>query len=285
MPVDLHSHSHFSDGSESPANLVSNAIELGLTALALTDHDNLDGIAEARAAVAGSDLDLVPGVELSCEWERGGFHLLVLFLPPSPGPLSNRLADLQAGRAARNERMVERLQELGFELTMEEVEAEGGGTGIGRPHIAQVMVDKGFVSSIAEAFDMYMAKGQPAYIPRPRLEPVEAIRLAREEGAVPVVAHPHTLGLSGREVDEQLRNLADAGLVGVEAYYPEYEPSLREDLAARARRVGLVPSGGSDFHGTYKPGLMLGVGFGDLAVPDHVYFELAGFAQPQSGAG
>lgn len=283
MAVDLHSHSYFSDGSDSPEKLVAEASRLGLTALALTDHDNLNGVARARGAAANTSLELVAGVELSCEWNRGGFHLLVLFLTDRAGPLQHRLTELQEARAQRNEIMVERLRELGFELTMEEVLQEAGGTGVGRPHIAQVMVERGYVASIAEAFDVYMAKGMPAYIPRKRLTPEDAIDLARQEGGVPIVAHPHTLGIPGEELDAELHRLADAGLVGVEAFYPEYDLEVREKLAERVRRAGLIPSGGSDYHGSYKPGLQLGVGFGDLVVPDFIYEELSALAEPQSG--
>ncbi len=275
MPVDLHTHSIYSDGSDSPAEIVSAAAAAGLEAVALTDHDNLNGILEAAAAADASEVELIPGVELSCEWQPGGMHLVVLWLEPGPGPLQDRLEILQAGRRQRNVELIELLQQLDVDISYEEVMAEAGGTGVGRPHVAAVLVRKGVVDSIPEAFDLYLASGRPAYVERYRLPPEEAIELARASGAVPIVAHPHTLGITRTTLDQELRRLAGHGLVGLECYYPEYEPDTRLELVERARDVGLVPSGGSDYHGTYKPGLEIGRGYGDLSVGREVWQELA----------
>ncbi len=275
MAVDLHTHSTYSDGSDSPAEIVSAAAAAGLEAVALTDHDNLNGILEAAAAADASEVELIPGVELSCEWQPGGMHLVVLWLEPGPGPLQDRLEILQAGRRQRNVELIELLQKLDVDISYEEVMAEAGGTGVGRPHVAAVLVRKGVVGSIPEAFDLYLASGRPAYVERYRLPPEEAIELARASGAVPIVAHPHTLGMTGTTLDQELRRLARHGLVGLECYYPEYEPETRLELVERARDVGLVPSGGSDYHGTYKPGLEIGRGYGDLSVGREVWQELA----------
>ncbi|MEE9183856.1 MAG: PHP domain-containing protein [Acidimicrobiia bacterium] len=275
MAVDLHTHSTYSDGSDSPAEIVSAAAAAGLEAVALTDHDNLNGILEAAAAADASEVELIPGVELSCEWQPGGMHLVVLWLEPGPGPLQDRLEILQAGRKQRNVDLIELLQQLDVDISYEEVVAEAGGTGVGRPHVAAVLVRKGVVDSIPEAFDLYLASGRPAYVERYRLPPEEAIELARASGAVPIVAHPHTLGMTGTTLDQELRRLARHGLVGLECYYPEYEPDTRLELVERARDVGLVPSGGSDYHGTYKPGLEIGRGYGDLSVGREVWQELA----------
>ncbi len=275
MAVDLHTHSTYSDGSDSPAEIVSAAAAAGLEAVALTDHDNLNGILEAAAAADASEVELIPGVELSCEWQPGGMHLVVLWLEPGPGPLQDRLEILQAGRRQRNVDLIELLRKLDVDISYEEVVAEAGGTGVGRPHVAAVLVRKGVVGSIPEAFDLYLASGRPAYVERYRLPPEEAIELARASGAVPIVAHPHTLGMTGTTLDQELRRLARHGLVGLECYYPEYEPDTRLELVERARDVGLVPSGGSDYHGTYKPGLEIGRGYGDLSVGREVWQELA----------
>ena len=274
MAVDLHTHSAFSDGTDSPAELVAHAARARLEAIALTDHDNLDGIDEARSAAAAAGIELVPGVELSLEWAHGGFHLVVLWLEPGPGPLQDRLSELQDGRTSRNRAMVDKLQNHGIDITYREVFEEAGGTGVGRPHLAAVLVRKGVVGSISEAFDLWLAAGRPAYTGRPRLEPEKAIRLARASGAVPIIAHPHTLGVFGPELDGYLETWAELGLIGLEALYPEYEPDARIELTERARRVGLIPSGGSDYHGRYKPGIRLGTGFGDLSIPRRVLEEL-----------
>jgi hypothetical protein len=275
MAVDLHSHSTASDGSEKPAALVEQAIEIGLTALALTDHDTLDGIADAVAAAGSAGLDLIPGTELSLEYDQGGMHLIVLWLDPGPGPLQNRLEELRWGRDQRNGAMAQRLTELGMPVSIEEILEEGGTGSIGRPHIAAIMMRKGYVETIEEAFELWLSSGKPAYAGRPRLTPEEAIGLARESGAVPIVAHPHTLGINrAHEMADLLTRLIGAGLVGLEAFCAGYRRHEREGYADLARRFGLVPSGGSDFHGTYKPGLSLGSGYGDLVVPDATVDEL-----------
>jgi predicted metal-dependent phosphoesterase TrpH len=275
MAVDLHSHSTASDGSEKPAALVEQALEVGLSALALTDHDTLDGITAAADAAGSTGLELIPGTELSLEYDQGGMHLVVLWLDPGPGPLQNRLDELRLGRDERNQLMAQRLTELGMPVTTQEILEEGGAGSIGRPHIAAVMMRKGYVETIEEAFELWLTSGKPAYIGRPRLSPEEAIQLARESGAVPIVAHPHTLGINrAQEMADLLTRLIAAGLVGLEAFCAGYRRHEREGYADLARRFGLVPSGGSDFHGTYKPGLSLGTGYGDLVVPDTVVDEL-----------
>lgn len=279
MAIDLHTHSTASDGSVKPMDLVEMAVERRLTTLALTDHDTLEGIEEARAAAASVDLDLVPGTELSLNYTRGGMHMVVLWLEPGSGPLQDRLARLQTGRAERNERIVRLLNEHGMDITLEEVEAEAGGGSVGRPHIAAVMMAKGYVASVADAFDRWLAAGKPCYVGRPRLDPEEAIELSRSSGAVPVLAHPHTLNINrAPEMAAILERLRRAGLVGLEAIYSSYHQHERDGYADLARRFDLVPSGGSDFHGTYKPGLELGTGYGDLFVPESVVEELRPFA-------
>jgi predicted metal-dependent phosphoesterase TrpH len=202
-------------------------------------------------------------------------HLVVLFLPPEPGPLQDRLGELQSGREDRNRQIVERLLQLGVNIEYAEVLEEAGGGTVGRPHIAAVMVRHGYVVDIASAFELFLAKGRPGYIGRRRLHPEEAIELARMSGAVPVLAHPHTMALdSSEQVRVTMSRLSGAGLRGMECYYPLYSPLEREGYVALARRFGLIPSGGSDYHGTYKVGIELGSGRGDLVVADQVLEEL-----------
>lgn len=274
MAVDLHTHSRVSDGSDSPTELVANAVSAGLNALALTDHDTLDGLEEAQVAADLTGIRLVRGVELSLEWTRGGMHMVVLFLSPE-GPLQDRLADLQVARHTRNDRMIVLLQSLGYDITMEELIEESGGGVVGRPHMAAILVRKGYFPDPPTVFDELLATGRPGYLTRDRLDPVEAIKLARASGGVPVLAHPHTLGLdTAAEYAEAMETLATAGLAGIECYYGDYERAQQEELAKTTRRFGLIPSGGSDYHGTYKQGLELGTGRGELHVPDHVLEEL-----------
>lgn len=276
MAVDLHTHSTASDGSDPPGRLVLRAAELGLAALALTDHDTLAGIPEAREAAARTGVLLVPGVELSVAWDRGTMHLVVLWLEPGPGPLQDRLESLRRSRDDRNRRILTRLAELGMEVSADELAAEAGSGSVGRPHIAALLVRKGYAADIGAAFDEYLARGKPAYVERDRLTPEEAIDLARRSGAVPVLAHPHTLGVENRgEMAAVLGRLVTAGLVGMECHYGTYDAEERAGMVALARRFGLVPSGGSDYHGTYKPGVLLGTGAVGLPVPDEVLEELA----------
>ena len=218
MVVDLHAHSTASDGSETPSTLVEMALTRGLTHLALTDHDTLEGIEEARAAAGTGGIELIPGTELSLDF-HGGMHLVVLWLEPGPGPIQDRLVSLQAGRNVRNAEIAELLVGLGMPITIDEVDEEAGWGSVGRPHIAAVMMRKGYVSSVAEAFDLWLGAGKPAYVGRPRMSAEEAISLSIDSGAVPVLAHPHTLGINrADEMADLLNRLRSAGLVGLEAY-------------------------------------------------------------------
>ena len=273
MGVDLHAHTTASDGTDSPARLVMNAAALGLSAVAITDHDTTQGLAEAEEAARRAGIELVRGVELSLDWHSGAMHMLVL-LAEDIGLLHSRLGEVRRGRVRRNQVMVERLRDQGIRITMDEVAAESGQGTTGRPHLAAVLVKRGYVSDIGEAFNKYLGRGRPAYAERKRLAPAEAIELAHAAGGVAVLAHPLTLGVEGGELCTLLSELAALGLDGLEAYYGAYEPPTRGNLADLARRHGLVPTGGSDYHGRFKPGIGLGVGRGDLLVPDQVLEEL-----------
>jgi 3',5'-nucleoside bisphosphate phosphatase len=273
--VDLHTHSTASDGSTPPADLVRLASGKGLTAIALTDHDTQQGLPAATAMGLDLGLEVIPGTELSLEFDEGAMHLVVLWLEPGTGPLQDRLRALQAGRGGRNRRIVEILTGLGMPVDIQEVEEEAGGGSVGRPHIAAVMMRKGYVTTIAEAFDLWLGSSGPAYVGRPRLTPEEGIGLARDSGAIPVLAHPHTLGITRSKVmAELLDRLAAAGLIGLEAHCAGYRRHERDGYADLARRFGLIPSGGSDYHGSYKPGLQIGTGYGDLFVNESVLDEL-----------
>lgn len=276
MAVDLHTHSRYSDGSASPADVVATGARIGLKAIALTDHDTLEGVPEALAAADRLGVDLIPGTELSLDHPTGGMHLIVLWLEPGPGPLQDRLAELQQGRISRNETMCAELTRLGMPVTMEEVAVEAGKGTVGRPHIAGVMVRKGYVPDIRTAFDLWIGNSGPAYAKRKSLTPEEAIGLAVASGAVPILAHPHTLAINRSfEMAELLDRLKSFGLIGIEAHYSGYRQHERYGYGDLARRFGLLPSGGSDFHGDYKLGLEIGTGYGDLHVPDDIVESLA----------
>jgi predicted metal-dependent phosphoesterase TrpH len=275
--IDLHSHSTVSDGTDSPAEVVALGAAAGLAALALTDHDTLDHLPQARAAADARGLRLVPGCEISCELDGrapGSMHLLVYFVDEAPGPLRDRMGGLQAGRAERNDQILESLRTHGIDITHDEVLAQAGPGSVGRPHIARVLMEKGYVGSIQEAFDRWLAKGKPAYFERVRLRPEESIELAHASGGVTVVAHPGSLDLEPGLLDELVGVLAAAGLDGLECEYGRYTPEERAAYAELAARHGLAATGGSDYHGENKPDLQIGVGRGDLAVPDELLEEL-----------
>jgi predicted metal-dependent phosphoesterase TrpH len=274
MAVDLHTHSRHSDGSDSPAHLASLASSARLTAFALTDHDTLDGLAEAASAADEAGIGFIPGVELSVAWRTGPMHLLAYRIGPGPGPLQDRLASLREGRDRRNREIVAALNELGVEVADDEVADESGVGATGRPHIAQVLVRRGVVETVAEAFDLFLARGRPAYRDRPRLEAGEAARLVRASGGVPVVAHPHTIADNAEAFGEAFEQFTDIGIAGIECHYAEYPPEVRMRLQSRTERLGLIATGGSDYHGAYKPGLSLGTGRGDLSVPDTAFDDL-----------
>ena len=273
--IDLHCHSTCSDGSETPGRVVELAAEAGLAAVALTDHDGLDGVEAAATRALELAIGFVPGCEVSCKFSPGTMHLLCYFVEPGDGPLQQQLVRLRRDRETRNERLVARLNELGIPITLEQVgrvagTAGAGSTGgaIGRPHFARVLAEMGAVSSYQDAFDSLLAKGGPAYIPKAFVDAPTTIEAATGSGALAVLAHPFSLGLEPPELDRTVGELAAAGLTGVECWYGGYSKSERAWLLELAGRHGLVATGGSDFHGTFKADLFVGIGLGDLEVPD-----------------
>ncbi|MGD0883070.1 MAG: PHP domain-containing protein [Acidimicrobiales bacterium] len=274
--IDLHTHSDQSDGSETPERIVEMAHEVGCSALALTDHDTLGGLTRARVRAEALGIRLVPGCEISCvPVAGGGVHVLVYFVDDPDSPLGSELTRLRADRRARNEALADRLQQLGIPVTVEMAAAHAGTPGgVGRPHFAQAMIDVGAVGSVDEAFERYLGNGAAAYVPKGRLSVADVIGLARDSGGVAVLAHPYTVGLQGDALADTVSGMADAGLTGLEAVYGRYSPRQRTDLANLARRFGLVPTGGSDYHGASKPDLFVGTGTGDLRVPDRTIDRL-----------
>jgi predicted metal-dependent phosphoesterase TrpH len=274
VAIDLHTHSSASDGTDSPTELIRRASAQGLTAVALTDHDTLSGLTEARSAAADAGIRLIPGTELSVDHDGLKLHMLVHFLEPQDGPLQDRLVELRQGRHERNSKIIAKLRELGYEIDQSDVDAQAGGEAVGRPHIADALVAKGFVSTRAEAFDGLLSDRGAAYAERLRLSATTAISLAAASGAVTTVAHPYTIDRNAETFPALFAELQALGLSGLEAFYPEHSKDLQAHLAALAKDLGLVATGGSDYHGTGKPGLELGSGFGDLVVPDTVLAEL-----------
>ena len=272
--IDLHTHTNRSDGSDPPERIPELAAAAGCSAVAVTDHDRLDGIERARARGEALGVRVVGGCELSCDSDAGPLHLLAYFVEEGEGLLQDALAGVQDGRSDRNRRLAARLAELGLPASLEEIEAEAAGGGVGRPHVAAVLVRKGVVSSVQEAFDVWLAAGRPAYVERPRLALPEATSAIHASRGVAVVAHPLSLGLDAHALDQAVALMAAQGVDGLEAIYGRYAPEDRRLLAGLAHRHGLVATGGSDYHGAYKPDLRVGTGLGDLAVPDDVLDRL-----------
>ncbi len=280
MAVDLHTHSSYSDGTDTPAEVVARAAHHRLTTIALADHDTLIGLEEAREAATEAGIGFIPAVELSVSWNTKAMHLLGYWIDPGPGPLQDRLVEIQNGREARNHQIVEALQGLGIDITMEEVLEISGDGVVGRPHFAAALMRRGVVESISEAFETYLAAGRPAYRPRKRLRAAEAVRLATASGGVTSVAHPHTVADNAGEFEAAFAAFRELGIVGVECHYVEYTPETRRRLESIARSCDLIPTGGSDYHGEHKPGIDVGVGRGDLVVPDSVVDELQASRTP-----
>ena len=274
--IDLHTHSDRSDGSETPERVVELAHDVGCSAVALTDHDTLDGLSRARTRAGDLGIRLVPGCEISClPVAGGGVHVLVYFVDDPDSPLGCELDRLRGDRRERNVALAGRLQELGIPVTLEMAAAHAGTReGIGRPHFAQALVDVGAVADLDEAFDRYLGNGGVAYVPKGRLTVADVCGLARESGGVAVLAHPTTVGLEGDALATAVEQMVAAGLGGLEAVYGRYSPRQRTDLGNLARRFGLVVTGGSDFHGASKPDLHVGTGTGDLRVPDRTLDQL-----------
>ncbi|MDA8277623.1 MAG: PHP domain-containing protein [Actinomycetota bacterium] len=275
--IDLHTHSRISDGSESPTRVVELAAEVGATAIALTDHDTLAGLDEAIATGGRVGVEVIPGVEVSCQYKTGTMHMLIYFTSPDSEALVHALNELQDSRAGRNQQILELMQRDGLDITMEELVAEGGATGIGKPHFAALLLRKGVVSTIQEAFDRYLEKGQRYYVDKKTFSPEEMIELALASKAIPVLAHPLTVDKDPTQLRKVIKGWAKIGLAGVEAQYGRYSIETRSFLEETAKIYNLIATGGSDFHGSYKPDLNVATGRGDLNVADNVVDRLKEF--------
>ena len=264
--IDLHTHSLRSDGALSPADLVRRAAARGVKVQALSDHDTLSGVAEAAAAGKGLGVRIIPATELNTESEWGDAHVLGYFVDPNDAALEERLRWLRENRGRRIALMVEKLNALGYAVDLAGVLEIAQGGALGRPHLAQALVDKGYVRTYDEAFDTLIAKGSPAYVARVGLDPFEAVALVRKHGGVPSLAHPGTvIGL-----DDLLPKLVAGGLAGIEAYYGAHSPEMTARCLARAHDFDLVPTGGSDFHGRGEHGADLGGVFIPPETIDHL---------------
>jgi predicted metal-dependent phosphoesterase TrpH len=280
LRIDLHIHSTASDGSLAPADIIDHAQKLNLAAIAITDHDSVDGSKEALQIGIPPSLHFLTGVEISAAHPpffpgSGSFHILGYAIHLDNRGLNQALSKLQDARKNRNPEILKRLNKLGFRISLEEVNQEVEKGQLGRPHIAYAMVKKGFVASINEAFDKYLGTARPAYVDKDRIECEQAINLIRAAGGVPVLAHPALLNIENdQKLDALLQNLIKIGLAGIEVYYPGHSPQQIQQYTELAGKYGLLITGGTDFHGSITPEIKMGSGTGDLFVPYNLYKEL-----------
>lgn len=270
--VDLHTHSCASDGTDTPAELITKAYGAGLGAVALTDHDTLSGLDEARdTAKKLGGIEFVRGVEVSTGSDQGEMHILGLWVPEDAEPLETALAAMRDKRGERNEKIVEKLCRLGCPLTMDDVLAEAGGESVGRPHIAMALMSKGYVKSIKEAFDKYLGKTGSAYLPKDVMAPEKAVSIMSQIGCSVFIAHPMLRPYVPGWIDDFVQRLVPYGLCGIEAWHSEHTEADSRDCIALARHNKLCVSGGSDYHGSNKPRISLGTGYGSLFVTWDAY--------------
>jgi predicted metal-dependent phosphoesterase TrpH len=286
LGIDLHIHSTASDGSFTPAEILDHAQKLNLAAIAITDHDSIDGSREALRIGIPPSLSFLTGVEISAAHPpffpgSGSFHILGYDIHLDNSDLNQALSKLQDARKNRNPAILRRLNKLGFQISLEEVDRVVGESQLGRPHIAYAMVKKGFVASIDEAFDKYLGTDGPAYVDKYRIECEHAINIIRAAGGVPVLAHPALLNIeNNQKLDVLLQNLLKIGLAGIEVYYPGHSPQQIRQYTELAGKYGLLMTGGTDFHGTITPQIKMGSGNGSLFIPYLLYEKLLG-AQAQ----
>ena len=268
--IDLHTHTTFSDGSFSPAALVELAHHKGLNILAITDHDTTEGFTEAFEAAKALPLELIPGIELSTEFEGRETHILGYFIDLSNLQFQTRLERLRVTRFDRLQHILDRLHTLDVDISLAEVQQIAGSGTLGRPHIARMLIEKGYVNGMKEAFERFLGARGAAYVRRVVPEAAEIITWITEAGGIPILAHPYWEGLNADETVASCQRLVEQGLRGLEVFYGAFSPRQISLNLHLARQFGLLITGGSDFHGTFKPDISLGTGRGALKVPAKV---------------
>ncbi|MGW8324952.1 MAG: PHP domain-containing protein [Desulfobacterales bacterium] len=278
--IDLHIHSTASDGTLTPQEILTQAQNLQLGAIAITDHDTLDGSKNALSIGIPSSVKFLTGVEISSEpppsfSSAGSFHILGYAVDVDHPQLNHTLSMLRDSRKHRNPQILKLLSRFGIEITLDEVRNLAGNSQLGRPHIAQLMVKKGYVPSIDAAFDEYLGNGKPAYVDRFRFECEDTIKAILNAGGIPVLAHPLLLGIKENDIlEDMIAVLTEMGLKGIEVYYPEHTKNLIEYYSRLASHYNLLMTGGTDFHGDIKPEIKMGIGKGNFFVPYELYEKL-----------
>ena len=274
--IDLHVHSTCSDGTLSPTELVDYAIQKGLSAFALTDHDCVEGLDTilSYAKSLPNAPEIIPGIELSTDENGQEVHMVGLFIDHHNPEFNQYLQEFIESRTTRNKKMCHLLQEHGMNITYEELEAEFPGAVLTRAHYAKLLLKHGYVKSIKEAFERFLGDHCPCYVSREKITPVMAIDLIKKAGGLAIRAHPILYHMSDARLDALVQKLKEAGLTGIEAIYSTYSPAEERQIRKLSTKYDLLLSGGSDFHGENKPGLDLGTGYGKLYVPEEVLTKL-----------
>ncbi len=287
MSIDLHVHTNFSDGTDSPEDIIKKAEIIGLNTIAITDHETIDGLSKVKE----SKVNIISGVEISAKWEKikvnnneSGIHVLFYFVKPKTD-LHDLLKKIRDEKKLRNLEIINKLKNLDIELDIEEIQKNENQV-LGRPHIAKLMVDGGYVDSITEAFNRFLGNGKPAYTDLHQISISKLLEVAKDSKVISILAHPHTLDPKknmlinrqwiNKDLASNLSELKRMGLDGVETYYSSYDDPTRKQLSKLAMETGLLETGGSDYHGDMKPGLSLGTGWENkpLNVPDEIGFKL-----------
>ncbi len=268
--VDLHTHSCFSDGTFTPGELVDYAIEKGLNAVALTDHDTVDGLDALMEYAKGKPIEVIPGIEYSTEYNQRDVHIVGLFIDHRTPVFLEYLTRFKQSRTDRNHKLCANLRGAGIDITYEALLEANPGAVITRAHYAAYLFDKGYVKSRNEAFERYLGDNTPYFVHREKVTPEEVIGVTLEAGGIPILAHPTLYRLGHEQLEVLVRRLKAAGLMGIECFYSTYSPAEEKQMKALAEKFNLLPSGGSDFHGANKPGLDLASGYGKLYVPDGI---------------
>ncbi|HPF29773.1 MAG TPA: PHP domain-containing protein [Lachnospiraceae bacterium] len=272
--VDLHVHSTKSDGSYTPCELVDYAIEKGLAAFALTDHDTTDGLDEAIAYAKGKPIEVIPGIEFSTEYQGRDIHIVGLYIDHHCKTFLEQITVFQYSRVNRNIKMCNNLAEAGIDITYDKLIKEFPDSVITRSHYAKYLLAHGYIRNLKEAFDRYIGDRCKYFVPREKITPAQAVRLILDCNGIPVLAHPVLYHMSNANLEQMVCELKAAGFIGIEAVYSTYAPAEEREMKRLAARHSLCISGGSDFHGNAKPGLDLATGYGKLFIPEEILTHL-----------
>ncbi len=290
--IDLHVHSTCSDGTFSPKELVEYALSHNISAFALTDHDTVAGLDEAVSYAAslsgkvcdknpaGNTLTVISGIELSTEYECGDIHVVGLFINYQKKSFQDYITSFVASRELRNEKMCLLLQAHGIDITYEALKNTFPDAVITRAHYARFLTEHGYTGSMKEAFARYVGDHAPCFVPREKVTPVQAVSLIKSADGIPVLAHPALYRLSSARLEQLVKELKEAGLLAIEAIYSTYSPAETRQIHALAKKYHLAISGGSDFHGTNKPGLQFGTGYGKLYIHEEILDKLKALLMP-----